>query len=257
VISAWLDLPIAGIFAALAIVYGLTAMLISWLTFRSPLQARIDGTKGLVAPFFVSVAILFALMTSFLAADIMSQNRQADRIVHVEGGALSSLHALSLASADDMAEIHGALHAYLDAVVNDEWKRMADGQASAKAETALSALLRAVTNPKIAQVGGAVHSGIVNVALQAATARSDRLALSSHHSDDVKWATVLFLCLMTQVAIGMVHLERPNAHTTALTIFTIAANVSLSLIAIQENPFGGAISVSPAPLERVLASVKT
>lgn len=255
-ISAWLDLPTIGVFAVLAIVYGLTAALIAWLAFGSPLRGPIRGLTGLVAPYFTAVSVLFALLTGFLAADVMDRNKQAIRAVQVESGALANLHALSLASASDMAAIRTALHTYLDAVVNDEWKRMEKAEPSPKAEAALANLLSTVADPKIAPTASqAVHSALVAMALQASAARSDRLALNSHQSDEVKWATVLFLFLMTQLAIGMVHLERPRPHIAALTIFTIAAIVALGLIAIQEDPFDGAKQVSAAPLQRLLTTL--
>jgi hypothetical protein len=116
--------------------------------------------------------------------------------------------------------------------------------------------LRTVADPKIAPTASqTVRDGLVNLSLHAAASRSDRLALNSYQSDDVKWATVLFLCLMTQLAVAAVHLERPRAHIVALTIFSIAAIVSLGLIAIQESPFDGAVTVSPAPLIAVLKTL--
>jgi hypothetical protein len=254
-ISAWLDLPIAGVFAGLTVFYGGAAALIAWLTFCSPLRARILECSGIVAPYFNAIAILFALLAGFLAADVIGRNKQAIHAVQLESGALSNLHALSLASQADMTAIRQALHAYVDAVVNDEWPRMAEAQTSAKAEAALSALLRLVAAPATGSaVGNVVHDGLMKLTMSAATARSDRLALSSHLSDDIKWATVLFLCLMTQLAIAMVHLERPRAHIAALAVFSLAAIVSLGLIAIQEYPFDGALWLPPAPLEKLLTA---
>jgi Protein of unknown function (DUF4239) len=255
VISAWLDLSAFGIFACLAIFYGLTVVLIAWLTFRSPLRARIQELSGIGAPFFASVALLFSLLTGFLAADVFDRHRRAVRAVQVEGGALSSLHALTLASAAHAAAIREALRAYLEALVNDEWPEMANVQTSAKADATLAALLRTVADPAIGPATGpAVHDDLVQLAIQAATARSDRLALNSYHSDDIRWATVLLLCLMTQVAIAVVHLERPRAHAAALVV-SVAAIIALGMIAIQEAPFDGALTISPAPLERVLKTL--
>jgi hypothetical protein len=253
VIDAWLELPAIGIFVILAIVYGCTATLIAWLTFWSPLRARIQGFRGLSTSYAASVWVLFALLTGFLVGDVMDRNKQAVRAVQLESGALSNLNTLALASTVDPAAIRQALHAYVDAVVNDEWMQMADAQISAKADVALGNLVRTVSDPRIAPAAGqAVHYGLVELVLQAATARADRLALNSRHSDDVKWATVLFLFFMTQLAIGMAHLEHARVQAAALTIFTISAIVALGLIAMQENPFDGTLRVSPAPLERVL-----
>jgi hypothetical protein len=256
VISAWLDLPVIGIFACLVIFYGATAALIAWLSFWSPLRARIYRFSGLSASYFTAISVLFALLTGFLAGDVIDRNKRAVHAVQVESGALANLHALTLASAADADAIREALRAYLDAIVNDEWQQMANAQGSEKAEAALAALLRTVADPNIARSAGqAIHSALVQLALQAAAARSDRLALNVNASDELKWGTVLFLFLMTQLAIGMVHLDRPRAHAAALSIFTIAAIVALGLIAIQEDPFDGTLRTSPAPLERVLKAV--
>jgi hypothetical protein len=257
-ISAWLDLSAIGVFACLALAYGFTTAAITWLTFRSPVRAHVQSLSGIVAPFFNAVAVLFALLTGFLAGDVMDRTRLAERAVHVESGALDNLNALALASATDTAAIREALRDYVDAVVNDEWARMAEGRNSVKTESALTALLRAIADPKVAPAASqAVHDGMVNLALKAAEARSDRIALNSRFSDAPRWATVLLLCLVTQLAIGMVHMERPRAHVAALTIFSLAAIVTLGLIAIQEYPFDGPMKVPPTPLEMVLKAAAT
>jgi hypothetical protein len=249
-ISAWLDLPVVGIFACLMLVYGATAALIAWLTFGSPLGPRIRGFTGIVAPYFTCVATLFALLTGFLAADVMDRNRLAIRAVQTESSALTELYALAQAAAVDTAPIKEALRGYVQTLVTDEWGEMARGGTSEKAEGALAALLQAVAEPRMGSAAGqAVHNGMITLALQAASARSDRLALNSRHSDGVKWATVLLLCLMTQIAIAMVHLEKPRAHAAALAVFTVAAVIALGMIAIQEDPFDGALRISPAPMD--------
>jgi len=258
VISAWLDLPVIGIFAVLAIFYGLAAALFAWLTFWSPLRGKVQSLSGIVAPYFNAIALLFALLTGFLAGDVMDRTRLALRAVQAESGALANLNALALASAADTATIRDALHGYTDAVVNDEWKQMSNGQASPKTEAALAALLRAVADPRMTDAASqAVHGNFVQLVLKAAEARSERLALNSRFSGAVRWMTVLLLCLMTQLAIGIVHLERPRAHIAAVFIFSLAAVITLGLIALQEYPFDGPLSVPPTPLEQLLKATAT
>lgn len=255
-ISTWLDLPVVGIFAVLIVVYGLAAAVMAWLTFWSPLSARIRSCSGISPSFFAAVSVLFALLTGFLAGDVIDRNRQAVRAVQAESNALANLSALTRASPDALASIHADIRNYIESVVKDEWVQMAAGRPSPNTATALATLLRAIADPGIAEAAGeAVHYELVSLSLQIAAARSDRLALSAYQSDDVKWGTVLFLCLMTQIAVAAVHLERPRAHIAALAIFTVAAIMSLGLIAIQEDPFGGAMAVSSLPLQKVLNTI--
>ena len=62
------------------------------------------------------------------------------------------------------------------------------------------------------------------------------LPMSGDRTDRTKWAAVLFLALITQVAIGIVHLERPKAQLAALSIFSMAVVVTLGLVAIRSGP---------------------
>ena len=133
---------------------------------------------------------------------------------------------------------------------------MADAGGSPKTETALSMLLAEVSQPKIAtESGQAVYTALMNTVLRMRDARSDRLALASDRTNDLKWAMVLILGVITQVAIALVHLERPRAQTAAIAVFSTAAVVALGLIALQEQPFDGALRVSPAAIEQVLHSM--
>jgi hypothetical protein len=255
-ISAWLDLPVAGIFASLTILYAATGALVAWLAFRSPLRAGIQRMGGIVAPYFASIALLFALLTGFLAADIAERFNQAVRAVQVEAAALSGLNAFTLAAPVDAGPIRKTLALYLQALVDDEWPRMSHAEASRKAEAALTGLLRAVAAPRVAPAAAdAVHYGLVELGLQAATARSDRIALNSRQTDEIKWLAVLLLGLITQLSIGMVHLDRAPAHIAAVAVFSLAMIVALGTVAIQEAPFDGTLRISPMPLERVLKAV--
>ena len=97
-----------------------------------------------------------------------------------------------------------------------------------------------------------MHAALLAAAVRANTARNDRLSISTDHTNDLKWTSVLLLCLITQLALSLVHLERPRAMLTALTVFASGAIVALGIIALQEHPFEGVFRTSPAPLQYLL-----
>jgi hypothetical protein len=249
-IADWLDLPSIGMFAALVLLYAATGVVIAWIAL-----ARITGMSrfdGVVAPFFGAVSVLFALLTGFLASDIADRNRQAVRAVQTEAGELRNIHTLSIASVSDMHSIRTALAEYVKALVNDEWPAMANERPAPSAAAAYDELLRDVSDPKITQeAGAAVQVALLNAAVRAGTARSDRLALAADRTTDIKWVLVLFLGVMTQVSIALVHLTKRNAQIAALAVFSMAAVIALGLIALQERPFAGDIRVPPGPLQEV------
>lgn len=248
-IRAWLDLSAPALFAVLIMLYGGVTVLLSLVVFRSRLGRPLQSFNGVVAPFFNAVAILFALLTGFLAADVSERGRQAVRAVQAEAGELRNIHTLSVASTSDMRTIRAALKAYVTSVVADEWPAMAQARPSPRTTAAYDDLLREVSVPSIAKSSGAaVHASLLSAAVRASTARNDRLALASDHTNDLKWVVVLVLGVLTQAAIALVHLDKPRAFLAALTVFSCAAVVALGIIALQEYPFDGAFRVADTPI---------
>lgn len=255
-LDAWFNLPVAAMFVALAAPYALITAAIWWLTFHSPLRKKVQTLTGVVAPFFGSVAILFALLTGFLANDVADRTRAATRALLGESDGLYAVQMLSLSAASDMSGIRDALRNYAASVIADEWPQMVDIGRAAKTEAAYGDLLREVSDPNIARdAGQAIHSALINAVSRIGSARSDRLALSADSTSQYKWITVFILAAITQIAIGLVHLDKPRAQLAALTVFSAAVVIALGLIALQEQPFAGVLQVSPAPIREFLDSV--
>jgi hypothetical protein len=249
-IRAWLDMSTAGIFLVLIGLYFGMTLLLAWIAFCRPFSRPAQSLSGIVAPFFSGPAILFALLTGFLAADVAERGRQAYRVVHAEAGELRNIHTLSVASVSDMRTIRTALKTYVASVVAEEWPAMDAMRLSPSTAAAYDALLHEVSIPSIAKESGqAVQTALLTAALRVGTARNDRLSLSGDQTNDLKWLVVIALGLITQVAIALVHLEKPRAFFASLMVFSTAAVVALGILALQEYPFDGAFQVSPAPIK--------
>jgi Protein of unknown function (DUF4239) len=253
-IRAWLDLSTPGMFAVLCALYFGIALLLTLAVFFSPLKRPLQSLTGVVAPFFGSVAVLFALLTGFLANDVSDRSRQSVRAVLSEAGELHNLYTLSVASASDMPTIRDKWKAYVSSVVSQEWPAMAHGNLSPSTYAAYDELLKEVSNPAIAKESGqAVHAALLNTAVRVGTARSDRLALSLDLTNDLKWIVVIVLGVFTQIAIALVHLDRVRAFIAALVVFSSAAIVALGIIALQEYPFYGPLQISSGPIAAQLS----
>lgn len=254
----WINLPAPALFAVLAVPYALVAFAIYRVTYRTRLRAAIHGMSGIVPPFIGTVGILFGLLTGFLANDIADRNRQAARAVLSEANALHDAYTLSIASYSDRSTIRAAMREYARSALRDEWPHISDVGRNAKTEAAFEELLREVADPNIPRVAGqAVHAALMSAISRAGIARSERLSLGGDLTSGIKWLTVLLLGVLTQIAIGLVHLEKPRAHAAAMTLFSISVVVVLGLIALQEQPFSGPVQVSSAPLEEFLEIVSS
>jgi hypothetical protein len=253
--TAWLALSVPVLFASLFAFYLATAALMVWLSFRSRLSERIQSFKGVVAPFFASTATIFGLLIGFLSNDIWERNKQAQRIVLTESDTLVALYSLSAASGSDNKSLRSAIRGYVRAVVEDEWPRLAVQQErSPQTDAAVNALLREVALPGTAKDVG-VQRTMLDMVLRIRAAHEDRVVLSNDRTVGTKWAAVLLLALITQIAIAVVHLERPRPQVAALFIFTLAAVSILGLLAVHEAPFEPPVFVPPGPIVDVLRQV--
>lgn len=252
-IRYWLDLSEPGLFGVLCVLYYGVALLLIIAVFHSPLKGPVQSLTGIVAPYFNSVAILFALLTGFLANDISDRNRQSVRAVQAEAGELRNVYTLSVASRPDMDSIRAKWKTYVGSVVNQEWPAMASNQSSAPTYAAYSDLLAELSDPDIAQTAGpTVSAALLGAAVRVGTARSERLALALGVTNDMKWLVVIVLAMFTQLTIALVHIERPRAFMTSLLVFSSAVIVTLGIIAMQEYPFSGPLRISPDPIAALL-----
>lgn len=254
ILGLWLDLPVWLIVSSLGGVFASAVGLLVLLTnlrWTRPAMLRV-GT-GVVPTYFTAISVLLALLTGFVANDAWERQRQAARVVQAERSNLLAVHDLSLATVSDMRAIRAALLAYADALVGDEWPKMTDGLSSPVAGAALSRLMAAAADPKHGAAGQAAHALLLDGVMSLRTARGERLALSDAQGDQSKWLTLMVLAGLTLVAIGLVHLERPVAQVTTLTLFSIAMVTTLGVVALHERPFDGPLAMSPAPIERARA----
>ena len=104
-------------------------------------------------------------------------------------------------------------------------------------------------------ISQAIDRTRLDAALALRTTRADRLLLAGDRTDELKWATILLLAVVAQLAIAVVHLERRYPQIGALAIFSGAVVIALGLVALQERPFAGPLQISSDALSDVLGAI--
>ncbi|WP_419952800.1 DUF4239 domain-containing protein [Methylobacterium sp.] len=256
----WLDQPLALIIGILASLFaGISIVLIVLTNVPATRAHLLNNVGGIVASFFSSIGILLALLTGFVANDAWERQGKASRIVQTERANLIAAYDLSEATVSDMSDIQKALLAYANAVIADEFPKMGTGTAySSQAGAALSALMKMVADPVHTTASGAVaHTALMTTIMNLREARGERLALSASKNDDSKWLTLLFLCTLTLISIGIVHVDKPRAQVITLAIFSTAMVGTLCVIALHERPFDGPFAIGPEAFERAKSMMTT
>lgn len=225
------------------------ALFLCWLCFGSRFAAYAQSWKGVVPPFVGVPATLFGLLMTFLSQDVWDANRRAYEAVALEREQLATLSALSSNPGIDADEILSAIHDYVEAVVGLEWRAMEDGSQSPEAEAALNRLTSAVSGAKI---GPAFQRALIDAVIRLRSSRDQRLAIAGAFSDDRKWAAVIIIAFLTQIALAATHLDRPKPQLLAQAIFAFAAIVPISLVASVDEPYSPPNAITSDPLAQLL-----
>jgi hypothetical protein len=251
-IDAWLSLPLPALILVLTAFYSVSALVLIRLSFGALAGPWVRSFRGVVAPFVAPIVIIFSILVGFLANDVWDRNERAAATVRGEGANLISLHALAAALGAPHVEIDRAIGAYATAVIDMEWPRMENGEASPEAESAQDELLRIVAQSDIAPGNVALDGLLLDTAVKVRKARGDRLALSSDFSENAKWTCVLLMALMAQIGVAAVHLEEVRPQIAAMVIFTTSIVLVIGLVAAHEGPFRPPLGISPAPIAKLL-----
>ncbi len=225
------------------------ALFLCWLSFASRFAAYAQSWKGVVPPFVAVPATLFGLLMTFLSQDVWDANRSAYRAIAMEREQLATLAALSGNHGVNGDDIPRAVRDYVETAVGLEWKTMEDGKESAETEAALNRLTRAVAS---ARIDAAFQRALVDTVMRLRSAREQRLAIAGAFPDDRKWAAVIIIAFITQIALAVVHLDRPRPQLLAQAIFALAAIVPISLVASVDEPYSPPNAVSSEPLVQLL-----
>jgi hypothetical protein len=253
-IYKWLGSSDWFIFITLIIVFGGNALLLHYLCFRKKSREFILSFQGVVAPFFVMAATIFALTTALLGNLVWQTFHNNSQAIDVESQALTVFIELNQAVPKiknyDLAEL---AKNYTKFAVDTEWDLLKQKQKSPETNTALIALLsstiEATSQPEIPfPAAYAMITAVNNIA----QARAARLSLLNIKTGLARWVCVLLLALVTQVGVAVVHLEKPRANALALLITTATIVIALGLIALADSSHSIKESVSIEPLRAIL-----
>ncbi len=208
-------------------------------------------SAGILSP----LAIVFALLVGFLAAQVWNEADRANTAVNREA---SSLRALILLAAEfpgePEARLHDLIRGYIQHAATEEWPAMARRNATLEiAPARMAEALRLVLSLTPQREGQVLAQREMVPSLESALdARRQRIILSRSSVNWVKWTVLLVQASLTLITIAMIHSNNRVTNRIILAIFATGIGIAVLLIASHSRPFTGEISVSPGVLLQVM-----
>ncbi len=228
-----------------------SALLIFLMAAKGPLAPAIRRTTGVVGPYFNAVAVLFGLFAALLASDVWLKTNEAKRAVLAESHAVETLAYFARASGLEDT-IVPLLKEYAKAASAEDPYTPNIGPAKNDTDKAYLELLTAIT--KVGGIDASVRSGMLTTAHNLLRAHGTRLNLANDVTAPIKWAAMIVLGVLTQLALLLVHVDNPRAMRAAVGLFTVAFSFCLVIVAIFDAPFEMILADEPAASLREVLS---
>ncbi len=254
--SDWLlNLPILWMgVIILGAIYTVTAglyVLISALARGERARAFKAISPGMLPP----LAIIFALLVGFQAAQVWSDADRASTAINREASALRAVVLLAAGfPGEPETHVRDLVRRYIQDVVEHEWPAMARRNATLTiAPARLVDALRLAFSLTPRSEGQVIAQREMIASLQTALeARRQRIILSRSSINWVKWTVLLVQAGLTLITIAMIHSDNRAANRIIMTIFATGVAVAVVLIASHSRPFSGEVSVQPGVLLQVM-----
>ena len=213
-------------------------------------------SPGILSP----LAIVFALLVGFLAAQVWNESQLATAAVNREASALRALVLLGREFPGEReVHLHDLVHEYIEQAVNEEWPAMARQDATLKiAPAGLVEALRWIFSLTPEREGQALAQREMLASVESALdARRQRILLSRSSINWVKWVVLLVQAALTLITIALIHSDNLVANRIILAIFATGVGVAVLLIAAHSRPFTGEISVGPNVLLQIMPEARS
>lgn len=231
------------------------ALFLGWASGRDGAKALAERWRGVVAPYFMVIGILFSLFAGFLANDIWVRGQDdaaaLERSFEVEAGAIRTIRVIARSLDAFGAEVEEASRVYAEAILA-AGRAPRDAAAEGAVELAMQGLVDAILAIEADGARVAIaQTEMLEAVARLVEARSERPRGLGVQNHDLKWTVVVILGLLTQAALALVHVGDPPATRVSVWLFTIAFVVVLAALAIFETSIVGALG--PAESLRPLA----
>jgi hypothetical protein len=228
--------------------------IIYYAVFTLATPARAPAFKLMSPVMLTPLAVVFGLITGFLAAQVWGDAERANAAVTREAGALDTVVLLAASFPDMQKRIRALVRRHVEEAVAQEWPAMAQQDRTLPMLAAADREgieLMLSTLPQTNAQTIAQHE-MVEAFRTALDARRERIIISRSKINWVKWTVVLVLAGLIVATIAIIHCDNRLTAALAMGLFSTAIVACVVLIASHNRPFTGEISVPPDLLLSVM-----
>lgn len=208
---------------------------------------------------FNAFGLIYAVLVAFVVFATWTEFDEAKKTVDKEASELADLYNNSKAFPVTMqAEINSAITAYIDNVINEEWKMLGEGKMSEGARKNYLRLWDVFVKQPVGEISNIpVYEESLRHLNDLGEWRRYRLFESRDNIPGIIWGVLLFGGVMTVVYTFFFRTRKLAAQLLMTSGLTVLNTVILYMIYVLDHPYVGYTKVSYESMEYVLSMVRS
>ena len=205
-------------------------------------------------PILGALAAIYAVLIAFVVVTVWQGFDKSNANVEQEANCLADVYRDSEAFSPDFHQKAGdVLREYRQAIIEDEWKTLAEGKMSLKVETLIKKLwaLYVVYQPQTPTEQSFFDESVRKLNLLREL-RRQRIMDSRTGIEPLLWIVLIAGGLSTISFTFFFGAENLRAQLGMVTLLAITIALILFTIMSLDYPFTGSISISPDPFRQIL-----
>lgn len=252
-LSSFFYSPDLVIFLYIFGLYASIALIIVLLVYTPRLRGFFTSFDGIRGTFYSPAATMFALVSAFMGATLVSGFNAHTESVNRERTALL-LYVDFINNTPQLANqnLQFQVKNYLQSALEEEWPLLEHEKISKQTSELFKGIL--LSTIKIAPTLEGTQAGreLWKILDSWYEARSKRLSFRWHHIEILRWSVLIMVAFLLQISVAATHLgSSRRTMSLSLGIITALIIAVITPLAFNVNHYSGLLQVSKMPLNEV------
>jgi hypothetical protein len=241
------------IFMCIFGLYAFIALIIILLVFTPRFSGFFSSFKGIHGTFYSPAATMFALISAFMGATLVSGFNAHTESINRERTALL-LYVDFINNTPQLANqnLQYQVKNYLQSALEEEWPLLEHEKTSKRTGELFQGIF--FSTIKIAPVLEGTQAGreLAKILDSWYEARSKRLSFRWHHIEILRWSVLIAVAFLLQISVAATHLgSSRRVMSLSMGITTALIVAVITPLALNVNHYSGLLEVSKMPLNEV------
>lgn len=216
-----------------------------------------EGHNDVLVPLFLTAGVIYAVLLGFMVVAVWETYSDAHDNAAQEAAVLVPLYRQTSDMTDNKRdEMRGILRDYTDAIINDEWSRMAlTGKPSPRAQELIGKIYKEfgtlTPSTKIKEI---VDTEFMRTMSAELVFRNKRLLQASERLSWVMWLGAIGGAVITIGMTFILFMDNKWPHLFCVGTMSALIGMLLYMLVILSQPFRGPLAIDPAAFEASLST---